>query len=200
MDAGEWDARYEASDRVWPAGPNRFVEEEVARLTPGTALDLAAGEGRNAIWLAEQGWQVVALDFSRAAVEKGRASARERGVDVEWILADASTHPFEQWPHDLVLIAYLQLPTMRMAEIVARAGEAVGPGGTLLIVGHDRSNLEEGYGGPQDADVLLQADELVQALDGTELTVERAGRVTRQVETDDGTRTAIDTLLRARRP
>ena len=72
MDAAAWDERYAATALVWSAGPNQFVESELASLPPGRALDLACGEGRNARWLAERGWQVTAIDWSEVAVDKGR--------------------------------------------------------------------------------------------------------------------------------
>ena len=74
MDAKDWDERYAATELVWSAEPNRFVAELVSPLTPGTAVDIAAGEGRNAIWLAQQGWTVTATDYSSVAVERMRAA------------------------------------------------------------------------------------------------------------------------------
>ncbi|MFD0328131.1 methyltransferase domain-containing protein [Streptacidiphilus monticola] len=79
MDAEDWDRRYAAEELVWSAGPNRFVAEELAGLTPGRALDLAAGEGRNALWLAEQGWRVDAVDWSAVGLDKARRAAAARG-------------------------------------------------------------------------------------------------------------------------
>ncbi|MFL6133228.1 MAG: class I SAM-dependent methyltransferase, partial [Nocardioidaceae bacterium] len=73
MDARAWDERYAASELIWSATPNRFVEAELTSLPPGRAVDLAAGEGRNALWLADRGWHVTAVDFSLAGLDKGRA-------------------------------------------------------------------------------------------------------------------------------
>ena len=105
MEPADWDARYAATQRVWSAAPNQFVAAELSELPPGRALDLAAGEGRNAIWLAERGWQVTAIDFSAVAIERGRSS----GVDVDWVVGDVATHLLPS-AVDLVLISYLQLP------------------------------------------------------------------------------------------
>ena len=95
MDARAWDERYAASELVWSATPNQFVAAELADLDPGRALDLAAGEGRNALWLADRGWQVTAVDFSQVALDKGRAlqARHEHGSDlqVDWVRADALT-------------------------------------------------------------------------------------------------------------
>ncbi len=113
MDAEAWDERYAASELVWSAEPNRFVAEELADLPPGRAVDLAAGEGRNAIWLARRGWQVTAVDFSAVALEKGArlagVSTGSTAVDVEWVVADATTWRADE-PLDLAVIAYLQVP------------------------------------------------------------------------------------------
>src|ERR1035441_2439850 len=79
-----WDQRYSGPDLVWGAGPNRFVTEEVAALPAGRAVDVGTGEGRNAIWLAERGWQVIAVDFSAAGLARAARLAAERAVSVDW--------------------------------------------------------------------------------------------------------------------
>lgn len=200
MDARDWDARYAASDLVWSAGPNQFVVEEITDLVPGRALDIAAGEGRNAIWLAQEGWRVTALDFSPVGVDKGRRGAVAAGVEVVWILADATTWEPPPQAFDLVLVAYLQLPRAALRAALGRAAAAVAPGGTLLVIGHDRDNLERGHGGPPDPEVLLDADTVADDLEAAGLQLVAAGQVEREVETDDGRRTAIDCLVRALRP
>lgn len=198
MDARGWDERYAGSELVWSAGPNQFVAAEVATLRPGRALDVAAGEGRNAIWLAQQGWSVTAVDFSPVGIDKGRRIAEHHGVDVEWVVADVVDYrPPERY--DLVLIVYLHLESAAASEVYETACGALAPGGTLLVVGHHVDNIEHGYGGPQDATVLHDHQAIgrfVGRLDGIE--VERAVRVTRDVETDDGPRTALDSLVRVR--
>ena len=105
MDAADWDARYAAADLVWSATPNQFVEAECADLPPGRAVDLAAGEGRNAIWLARRGWQVTAVDFSAVALGKGRRLAGD--TEVDWVVGDATTWSGEGF--DLALLIYLHL-------------------------------------------------------------------------------------------
>lgn len=200
MDARDWDERYAASALVWSASPNQFVVEETADLTPGRALDVAAGEGRNAVWLAAEGWQVTAVDFSPVGVDKGRRIAEAAGVDVDWVVADATTWDPPARLFDLVLVAYLQLPRAAQQAVHERAARAVAPGGTVLVIGHDRDNLERGYGGPPDPAVLLDADAVAGDLETAGLELVAAGQVERAVETDEGTRTAIDCLVRAIRP
>lgn len=184
-----WDERYAAIDLMWSVGPNRFVVEEVEPLTPGTALDLACGEGRNAIWLAERGWTTTGVDFSAVAIERARTISRERGAEVTWVQADALTWRAES-RYDLVLLAYLQLPRGERIAAIARAAAATRAGGSLLVIGHDRRNLAEGTGGPQDPGLLWSPEEV--AIPGFDvLRSETAPR-----PTDDGV--ARDTVVHLR--
>ena len=196
MDAGAWDARYAEADQVWSTGPNQFVEAELADLPPGRALDLACGEGRNAIWLARRGWEVTAIDFSEVAVERARRLAD--GLPVAWTVGDALSVELPQ--ADLVVLAYLQLAPEQRRTVVRRAFAALAPGGTLLVVAHDSTNLTEGTGGPQDPDVLYTAQDVLADLAGESLEVLRAERVPRVVAGDDGhggsDGTAWDCLVR----
>ncbi|MCI3276673.1 class I SAM-dependent methyltransferase [Streptomyces cylindrosporus] len=95
MDAATWDERYRGSELVWKAEPNRFVAEDLAGLkASGRAVDLAAGEGRNSVWLAERGWEVDAVDFSAVALEKAERLAADRGVRLRTVRADLTAgHP-----------------------------------------------------------------------------------------------------------
>lgn len=197
MDQKDWNHRYAGDELLWTARPNRFLVEEIESLTPGRALDLACGEGRNAVWLAEQGWQVTGVDFADVALEKARLLAEQRGLQAEWIHADLLEYEPEPDAYGLVIAFYLQIPPERLRPILARAAKAVAPGGTFLLVAHDSSNLTHGYGGPRDPDVLYTAEDVVAALVGLE--IERAERVVRTIETDEGVREAIDALIRARR-
>jgi len=198
VDSQQWDERYSGTEFEWTTRPNQFVAAELADLPPGRALDLAAGEGRNTVWLAERGWRVTAVDFSRAGLEKGRELSAARGVDeaqVDWIVADLRDYEPERGAYDLALIAYLQVGPSLRAVVLARAAAALAPGGTVFVVGHDLTNLTEGVGGPQDAHVLYTPEAVRADLPG--LRVVRAGRVHRTVERDGATATAVDTLVRA---
>jgi SAM-dependent methyltransferase len=198
VDSQQWDERYSGAEFEWTTRPNQFVAAELADLPPGRALDLAAGEGRNTVWLAERGWRVTAVDFSRIGLEKGRKLGAARGVDeaqVDWIVADLRDYEPERGAYDLALIAYLQVGPSLRAAVLARAAAALAPGGTVFVVGHDLTNLTEGMGGPQDPDVLYTPEAVRAELPG--LRVVRAGRVHRTVERDGATATAVDTLVRA---
>ncbi len=198
MDATAWDERYADQELVWSKGPNVFVAEHASGLPPGRALDLAGGEGRNAIWLARQGWTVELVEFSRVALDKAAALADHAGVSLDLTLGDVTAPPVSE-PADLVLLAYLQLPPEPSRAAVRAAAALVASGGTLLIVAHAKRNVTEGVGGPPDPEVNRSLDELRDDLDGTGLVIELAQEVTRPVATDAGPREAIDVLVRARR-
>ena len=200
MDREAWNQRYADAELVWSAEANGFLVQEVADLPPGRALDLGAGEGRNAIWLGERGWRVTAVDFSGVGLQKARRLAEARGVEVNWIEADLRSYSPARGAFDLVVLVYIHLPGEERRALVRRAADAVAAGGALLVLGHDRSNLHEGYGGPQDPTILFSPDDITGDLAGIEeLRVVRADRVMRPVMTDDGERNAIDALVRAER-
>jgi SAM-dependent methyltransferase len=200
MDSEAWNRRYAGTDLIWTAQPNRFLVSETAGLTPGRALDVACGEGRNAVWLAEQGWQATGVDFSDVALGKAQALAEARGVAVGWVQADVVEHRPHERAYDLVIVFYLQLPEPDRRQALRAAADAVAVGGTFLLVAHDSSNLEHGHGGPQHPAVLYTSGDVIAHIDGSGLVVERAGVVERPVETSDGKRVALDALVRAHRP
>lgn len=191
MDATAWDERYRAADRLWSATHNLFVEDRLGPLEPGVGLDLASGDGRNAIWLSEKGWSMTAVDFSDVAVDRGR----ELTDRVDFVVGDVLTWEPDR-SYGLVLIAYLHLPEELLESVVGRAATWLEPSGEVFLIGHDRSNLDRGYGGPQVAEILWDVDQLVGWLD--DLTIVEAQVVRRPVETDDGVVYARDTLVRAR--
>lgn len=203
MDAEAWNARYAGSDLVWTREPNLFVARELVGVTPGTAVDLAAGEGRNAIWLARQGWRVTAVDFAQAGLDKGAALAGD--LPITWVCADATTWT-AALPVGLVVVTYLQLEPEARAAAVAHAWRSLALGGTLLWVAHDSTNLTDGTGGPSDPAVLMTAEDVLGDLDaaGAEYAVVAAGRAAREVtdgpghqhEQAQGPRTAWDCLVR----
>lgn len=195
MDAADWDTRYAGSERLWSISPNVFLVEEVAGLPPGRALDLAAGEGRNAVWLAEKGWEVTAVDFSGVAAERTRELAEARGVSVDMVVADVTAWTPPPETFDLVVVLYLHLAESDRRNVLARAVRALRPGGTVLVVGHDVENIEHGYGGPQEASILYDPDVISAELDG--LAVVTARRAERVVEVEGGIRAALDTVVRA---
>jgi SAM-dependent methyltransferase len=193
----DWNVRYATKELVWTAEPNHLFASEVEALEPGHALDVACGEGRNAIWLAERGWTVTGVDFSDVALEKAERLAASRGVRVEWVLGDVVEQAQEPRSFDLVAVLYLQLPRDELARALRAAADAVAAGGTLIVLGHDARNIAEGHGGPKDPSVLYTPADVVAELG--DLAVERAETVRRAVELEDGAAVALDAFVRAQR-
>jgi SAM-dependent methyltransferase len=189
MDAVEWDQRYREADRLWSATPNLFVEDRLRHRAPGRGLDLAAGEGRNAIWLASLGWQMTAVDFSAVGVSRGSGQSDA----VEFVVADVLVWDPET-DFDLILIAYLHLGQAEFQRVVQRAREWLCPGGELFMIGHHTSNIESGWGGPQYPEILWDVPAVLEWLEG--MTVIESEVVRRPVETDEGRRYARDALIR----
>jgi len=195
MDRNDWDARYAGDELLWSAEPNRFLVEEVSDLPPGRVLDVACGEGRNAIWLASRGWRATGVDFSEVGLAKADRLSRRSGVDVDWVGADLMEWAPDSEAFDLVIIFYLQLPADRRRKVYRNMAAGLAPGGTILVVGHDSDNLARGYGGPQDPSVLFSTNDVAGDLAGLEIV--KAQQVLRTVKTDEGEKTAIDALVRA---
>jgi len=204
MDAKDWDSRYDQTDLMWSQGPNQWIEQVTAELPPGKALDLAAGEGRNAIWLASRGWEATALDFSAVALERAARIASERLGDgaarFSTQCEDLFTYSPDPRAYDLVIVVYLQVAANQRTRVLRAAAEAVAPGGMLVVTAHDTENAARGHGGPQDPAVLYSAGDVTVDIDGSGLSVQRAELVTRVVTTPDGEREALDCLVVATRP
>ena len=201
MDASDWDERYAAADLVWSAGPNVWVRELCSPLTPGRALDVAAGEGRNALWLVERGWTVTAADFSPVAISRVRELAVARLDEaarprLEAVVADA-TQPAPGTAYDLVVLSYLHLVREEWERAVAAGVAAATVGGLVLVVAQARRNLAEGVGGPQDASVLLDPEDVLASVAALPVAVELAQVRARDVEA--ASRPALDTVVLLRR-
>ncbi len=133
----DWDGRY-SGRQLWSGNPNGTLVREAGRLVPGRALDVGAGEGGDAIWLAEQGWQAVASDISQTALDRIAAEAARRGLQLGYLRADANAEsPYEAGGFDLVSAQYASIPRTPDGRAVQNLLNAVAPGGVLLVVGHD---------------------------------------------------------------
>ena len=195
-----WNERYAATDSVWSITPNAFVVEYLSELPAGRMIDLAGGEGRNALWFASRGWQAENADISSVAIEKFVARAGSEGLAdrcVGTAIDVAEPATFILAPADLGVIAYLQIPAEALAQRIRDLVAGLRPGATLFGVWHARENLEGGFGGPQRADVLPTFDELLAIATELGLTVLECGLRDRFVEVDGETKRAIDVILHA---
>jgi SAM-dependent methyltransferase len=140
----DWDHRYDGDTPMWSGNPNGTMVQEVRDLTPGRVLDVGAGEGGDAIWLAERGWRVTATDISSRALARVAAEVERRGLDVECLHRDANAlEAFDAGVYDLVSMQYGAMHRTPDQRGLHNLLDAVAPGGTLLVVGHDLSPLRE---------------------------------------------------------
>ena len=196
-----WESFYERRDQVWTGRPNLALVAEIAEVPPGNALDLGCGEGGDAVWLAERGWRVTAIDISATAIARGAAAASARGLAerINWQCEDLETWS-PSGHYDLVNAEYLHSPVeFDRARVLRAAASAVKRGGTLLIVGHaGPASWQE----PQPQVHLPTAAEVLGSLALTpgEWTVERMDEFEREQPSPDGTPgTRRDNVLRLRR-
>jgi thioredoxin reductase/SAM-dependent methyltransferase len=165
----DWDHRY-GGDQMWSGNPNGTFVSEASGLTPGRALDVGAGEGGDALWLAEQGWRVTASDISQRALARVAAEAERRGARVECQHADANAlDAFEGGAFDLVSAQYASIPRTPDDRAVRNLLDAVAPGGTLLVVGHDLEPMRIPIDAladsrPFDPDAYVRVDDFAAAL------------------------------------
>lgn len=193
-----WDERYGSTHQVWSGKVNLRLTEQVAHLTPGTAIELGCGEGGDAIWLAQHGWTVLATDISTVAVERAREHASDAGVGdrVTFSAADLRTWQPPADGFDLATLQFLHLPAETYTDVTRRLAAAVRPGGTLLIVNHDpvdehleRKHLDR---------LMLTPAQLAATLDAAQWTVEVAETSgPRTVQRDGETMTIHDAIVRA---
>jgi len=195
-----WDARYAESDRLWSGRPNQRLVEQVTGVPPGSALDVGAGEGGDAVWLARQGWQVTALDVSEVALARTAAHAAEAGVAdrVSTLHHDLMSGTPLPGVHDLVSAQFLHPPADRFEELFGLLGDAVRPGGLLLVVGHHpedvTSGVRAGHGHPE---LLFTPDKVVAALAEDDWEIRVADAQQRSVDTADGPVAMTDTVVLA---
>jgi len=161
--AAFWDDRFDAPDFVYGTAPNAFVHEEAPRWLspPQDVLDLGAGEGRNAVFLAQLGHRVTAADFSREGLRKTRRLAAEAGVDVQTLHVDAAQWaPDRTW--DAVVVTFLHLPPGERPSLYRRIRAALRPGGVLLAEWFRPAQVTGGYdsGGPPSAEMMVTTNEL----------------------------------------
>lgn len=186
-DAAHWDKKHARTDRLWSARPNATVEQALADIGPGAAVDLGAGDGRHAVWLAQHGWQVTAVDFSEVGISRGRTNAESLGLEVTWIVGDVNTWaPQVLAAFDVVLVSFIHLDDAAFA----RARQWLAPHGRLVVVGHSAHTVPGS--GPRNPAFLYDKDQLRSAAGG--LLIERLDEAVRSTPEE-----AIDIVLIARR-
>ena len=196
-----WNAKFAVPEFIYTTTANQFVVALASELTPGTAIDLAGGEGRNTVWLAEQGWRAENVDIAQAGLDKTRQLAQDRGV-TERVLTTLGSGPSfkaQLAPADLGVIAYLQAPRGIVAESIANLASQLKPGGHLIGVWHALENLTEGFGGPRDPEILPTAPDIVAVCEANGLTVETCENRDGKIQTKEGLKPSITLVLRAQK-
>ncbi|MEV5410055.1 class I SAM-dependent methyltransferase [Thermopolyspora sp. NPDC052614] len=203
--AAYWDERYGSTQRLWSGDPNAALVEEAAALTPGTALEAGCGEGADSLWLASQGWQVTAVDFSAQALRRAEAHTPEHLADrITWRQDDVRSWSAEPGDdaaaYDLVTAAFLHFPSVVRRRVFAALAARVAPGGHLLIIGHHPSDLGTAVPRPPEPDLFYTADDLAADLPASRWAVlTRSARARTATAPDGEPATIHDTVLHARR-
>lgn len=202
FDQAFWDERYRSQAALWSGNPNRHLVAEVEDLTPAAALEVAAGEGADAIWLAGRGWEVTAVEISTVALERAAGHAAQAGSAIaeriQWVHQDVLHWNPPRQRYDLVSAQYLHLPTELRRVLFDALASAVAPGGTLLIVGHHPSDLVA-VPRPQPPELFFTGDDIAAELDATSWDVV-TNMVAERSGTHDGHAVLLhDAVLRARR-
>lgn len=195
MDAQHWDEMYRSRDQIFSGNPNPVLVTEITDLPPGLALDVGCGEGADAVWLAQRGWQVTAVDISEIALHRAATAATSVNGRVAWTRADLTTTPPPADAFDLVSIHYFPLHHQPGHTALHGLLNAVSPGGTLLFATHARADLtpREDF----DAADYYQPDDIAQLLDPTAWNVLTNETRPRATPTPAGTHHTQDAVLRA---
>lgn len=200
-----WDKRYASRSALWSGEPNAHLVAQASELGAGTALDVGCGEGADAIWLAERGWHVTALDVSPVALQRGAERALEISADVaqriDWLHEDVLTWEGpEPASYDLVSAQFMHLPKEPREALFQRLAASVAPDGTLLIVGHHPSDMQSTAPRPPLPELFFTASEVAASLEprAWEIVVDAAPE--RSITDPQGHTVVIhDAVLRARR-
>jgi len=199
-----WDERYRSRDALWSGNPNPHLVAEAGDLIPGHALDVGAGEGADAIWLASRGWHVIAVDLSTVALERACAHADRAGPDIarriDWVHDDVTSWDPGTGRYDLVSVQYMHLPPAPRKAMLEQLATAVAPGGSLLIVGHHPSDLHTNVQRPHTPELLFTGDDIAAELDPGRWTIITNAAPERTATDPDGNAVTVhDTVLRATR-
>jgi SAM-dependent methyltransferase/quercetin dioxygenase-like cupin family protein len=204
MDEAFWDERYGSASALWSGQPNPQLVAEVTDLAPGRALDVGSGEGADAIWLAERGWHVTALDISGVALARGAAHAVEAGPEVArritWQHADLTRWVPDAARYELVSAQFMHPPSDLRNALFRQLADSVAPGGFLLIVGHHPADLQFTTMRPQLPELFYTGADIAALLDPADWEIVVSAARERSVTDPDGHPVIVqDAVLRAQR-
>lgn len=164
----DWDARYACDEYVYGTAPNDFLRAHVGDLTPGRTLSLAEGEGRNAVFLAEAGHRVTAVDASAVGLAKARRLAAERGVTLETVVADLADYEIAPAHWDNMVSIFCHIPPAARARLHRQVVAGLRAGGMLLLEAYTPAQIGRGTGGPPVPELTMTVESLRRELAGLE--------------------------------
>ena len=193
MDKAFWDSKYSVDEYVYTKDVNRFVKESCSDLASGKMIDLAGGEGRNTVFFAEKGWQAENIDLSSVGLEKCQKLAAEKNVSDLVFTTNASALDFDSKlaPVDLGVCAYLQIPQAELTIAITLLVESIKPGGVFFGVWHALENLKDGFGGPQNPDLLPSEESMTALLSRLPVEISFVTNRDGQVQTKEGLKPSI---------
>jgi len=168
-----WDERYAEEGWVFGTEPNDFLREQAHLIPEGRVLCLGEGEGRNSVFLAELGYEVVGVDRSQVGMDKAQALANERGVFVETVVSSVEDFDLREGEWEGIVSVFFHLPPELRRRVHGAVVQGLAPGGILILEAYTPRQLAFGTGGPPDADRLMTVELLVEELDGLEVLVAR---------------------------
>lgn len=196
-----WDDRYSSAAAIWSGNANPHLVVTAEELDPATALDVGSGEGADAIWLASRGWRVLGIDVSIVALSRAADLAAEAGAEIAdritWQQADVLAWDPAPQRFDLVSAQFMHLPRLALESLHRRLAAAVRPGGTLLIVGHDLSDLDTSMDRPHLPELMFTTDQVVAVLDQDDWDVVTSTPERDAVDPDGRSITVRDAVVRA---
>ena len=195
--AAAWNKRYESTPTLWSRSPNAALVELASGLAPGRALDIGAGEGRNAVWLATRGWRVTALDVSDVALARASERAAAAGLQLECVVADWREHELADASLELVVVSFMHPDRHERPSMFDRAARALVPGGHLFVTGVHA--VDHGRRDPPARERLHTPDRLREALSGVDLELLRCETVSYAREREDGREVVTDVVAIGRR-
>ena len=196
--AEAWNTRYESTPSLWSRSPNAALVEFASGLVPGRVLDIGAGEGRNALWLATRDWHVTALDVSDVALARAAERAASEGVALECVVADWREHELRDASLELVVVSFMHADRHERPSMYERAARALVPGGHLFVTGVHA--VDHGRRGPPDRARLYTPQRLREVLAGLGLELPRCETVSYAREREGGREVVTDVVAIARRP
>jgi len=174
-----WDERFGQPGYLYGTEPNDFLAAEAHRIPPGPVLEIAAGQGRNGVWLAERGHAVTLVDGSSVGLAKAQELARARGVEVVTVHADLAHYPITPGAWSGVVAVFAHLPSALRRRVLGDVVAGLAPGGALVLEAYTPAQLALATGGPKDLDLLMTLAALEEELAG--LTFEIGREVRREV-------------------